>query len=276
MNVKLITYDGLNVAGLVESCSVGEHPAYYPFNYLIYVERGVLNLRIDEAVYSIRENEFVFVRKNTRCVYRKEWGAQQEGFREYVFVLHDPLVKEVMQEIEQAPKSMAPIAPVIKFGDDPLLKALMKSLEVYIEGNVNFDRRLLRIKTHEALNALMKLQPDLAHLFSEYSLQVKSDLKAFMELNYTQNLSLSRIASLTGRSLSGFNRDFREIYEQAPHQWLLKKRLGRAMSMLKDSGLKPSQVYWQVGFEDLAHFSRAFKKEFEVPPSKVSEAAQSH
>jgi len=269
MSFKLIECEGLHVAGLIETCDSGEHPVYYPSNYLIYVEQGNLRLRIDEEVYLIKENEFVFIRKNTRCVYYKNWAENQDGFREYIFVLHDSLVKEVMSEFEPATKSMAPIAPVIKFGDAPILKGLMKSIEVYINGNVEVDRALIRIKTYEALHALIKLQPQLAHLFNKDSLQVKSDLEAFMELNYTQNLSLSTIASLTGRSLSGFNRDFREIYQQPPHKWLLKKRLNRAMAMLKEGSLRASEVYWQVGFEDLAHFSRAFKKEFNLSPSML-------
>lgn len=269
MSFRLIECDGLHVAGLIETCNTGEHPVYYPSNYLIYVEQGNLRLRIDEEVYVIGENEFVFIRKNTRCVYYKNWSENQDGFREYIFVLHDSLVKEVMQDFDQAPKSMAPLAPVIKFGNAPILEGLMKSIEVYIKGNVEVDRQLIRIKTYEALHALIKLQPQLTHLFSKDSLQVKSDLQAFMELNYTQNLSLGTIASLTGRSLSGFNRDFREIYKQPPHKWLLKKRLNRAKAMMEENDLRASEVYWQVGFEDLAHFSRAFKKEFNVSPSKL-------
>jgi AraC-like DNA-binding protein len=43
---------------------------------------------------------------------------------------------------------------------------------------------------------------------------------------------------------------------------------------IKEKGKKPSDVYLEVGFEDLSHFSFAFKKAFGKAPSQLREASR--
>jgi AraC-like DNA-binding protein len=49
----------------------------------------------------------------------------------------------------------------------------------------------------------------------------------------------------------------------------MRKRLEMAKEMLLESTRKSSQVYLEVGFKDLAHFSRSFKKQFGVSPTSL-------
>jgi len=95
----------------------------------------------------------------------------------------------------------------------------------------------------------------------------KMDLEEYMNRNFQYNVSLDRFAYLTGRSLSTFHRDFKSIFNTTPGRWLLKKRLNEAYYQIMGKGLKPSDVYLQVGFEDLSHFSSTFKKAFGIAPS---------
>jgi AraC-like DNA-binding protein len=37
--------------------------------------------------------------------------------------------------------------------------------------------------------------------------------------------------------------------------------------LIKEKGRRASDIYLDLGFEDLSHFSFAFKKQFGVPPS---------
>ncbi len=47
------------------------------------------------------------------------------------------------------------------------------------------------------------------------------------------------------------------------------KRLTDAYYLLKQKGAKVTDVYLDVGFKDLSHFSFAFKKAYGVAPSMV-------
>jgi AraC-like DNA-binding protein len=45
--------------------------------------------------------------------------------------------------------------------------------------------------------------------------------------------------------------------------------LESAYYLIKDKGMKPSEIYLDLGFTDLSHFSFAFKKAYQIPPSKL-------
>jgi AraC-like DNA-binding protein len=88
----------------------------------------------------------------------------------------------------------------------------------------------------------MELQPELSGVFFDYGIPAKIDLEAFMNRNYRFNVRIDRFAYLTGRSLSAFKRDFQAIFE----------------------------IYIDLGFEALSHFSFAFKKLFGQTPTELS------
>lgn len=97
----------------------------------------------------------------------------------------------------------------------------------------------------------------------------KIDLEDFMNKNYCFNVSLERFAYLSGRSLTAFKQDFNKIFVMPPGRWLLNKRLQEAHHLITDKKRRPSAVYLELGFEDLSHFSFAFKKLFGVSPSQL-------
>ena len=97
----------------------------------------------------------------------------------------------------------------------------------------------------------------------------KIDLLEFMEKNYAYDLTIEDIAHYTGRSLAAFKRDFRKISDLPPQKWLIEKRLKVAQEKLLHEKKKVSEVYLEVGFKNLSHFSTAYKKKFGYSPSNV-------
>lgn len=53
-----------------------------------------------------------------------------------------------------------------------------------------------------------------------------------------------------------------------PHKWILQKRLETAYKRIVEYREKPSDIFWELGFETLAHFSRKFKEHYGYAPSK--------
>ena len=90
-----------------------------------------------------------------------------------------------------------------------------------------------------------------------------------MRHNFQYNFSLKDFAEMSGRSLSTFNREFRALFNEPPHRWIMKQRLNKARELLVLTEKRPSEIYLELGFEDLAHFSRSFKKEFGKTPTEI-------
>ncbi|WP_440135017.1 helix-turn-helix domain-containing protein, partial [Chitinophaga sancti] len=53
-------------------------------------------------------------------------------------------------------------------------------------------------------------------------------------------------------------------------KWLTRKRLELAHYQISEKNKKPVEVYLDAGFEDLSHFSFAFKKHYGYSPNKIA------
>ncbi len=90
-----------------------------------------------------------------------------------------------------------------------------------------------------------------------------------MKRNFRYNVTQDKLAFLTGRSLATFKRDFEKTFGTTPNKWIQEQRLRDAYYLIHEKKLRPSDVYLQVGFESLSHFSYAFKQFFGKNPSAV-------
>ena len=157
--------------------------------------------------------------------------------------------------------------------EDKLIRNFIQSLEPYYHGGEQIDEIFADVKREELLLILLKINADLASVFFNFGTPEKIDLEEFMNRNFRFNISLERFAFLTGRSLSSFKRDFQTIFRLTPGQWLTKKRLDEAYFLISDQARKPVEIYLDLGFEDLSHFSFAFKKQFGLSPGSFVKQA---
>ncbi|WP_310588388.1 AraC family transcriptional regulator [Dyadobacter sp. CY326] len=135
---------------------------------------------------------------------------------------------------------------------------------------MQLDEAFEDLKYEELLIILLKTQPELAAVLFEFKRPGKIDLEEFMNSNYKFNVNIERFAYLTGRSISAFKRDFAVAFHETSGHWLVKRRLQEAHFLISQENKKPSDVYLDLGFEDLSHFSFAFKKQFGIAPTQVA------
>ncbi len=152
---------------------------------------------------------------------------------------------------------------------DALYKSYMDSLPPYLQMVQAGNEDLIANKQKEAILLLLKINPELKDVLFDFSEPGKIDLEAFMNKNFHFNVELNRFAYLTGRSLATFKRDFEKLFQITPSRWLQQRRLQEAHYLIKEKGKAPSDVYMDVGFEDLSHFSFAFKKLYGMAPSRI-------
>lgn len=265
-NFQFLECEGLQIGAFIESKSMEEHPTYQPVNILFYVKKGKQHIRMDNELYTISKNQFCLLRKHTKGSVFKSWNKEEGCANVYAFILQDKFIREALNEF-QFDQSHPPINDkVIFLPKNKILMGLFDTIISYITDNEDIDKNLVRLKTKEAILGILKFHPEYYPIFTQLSTNTKADLKEFMEFNYMFNVSLKTIAESTGRSLSSFNREFRTIFNETPHRWILKRRLQEAKTLLLTTERKPSEFYLELGFEDLAHFSRTFKKEFGKPP----------
>ncbi len=267
---QLLECDGLEIAASFETYNSDEHPLYYPSNVLLFMRQGQFNLKLDQQLHVIPKGAFALVRKYTHGKCFKTWSKEEEGAVMLAFALHNDFIRKVIKNFP-VPTEIKPVEErFIPIPDTPLLKGLIHSLLAYFSGRefIKMEPEVVEMKTKEALYAILQSKPELVSVFYEYSMPERADLEAFMQHNFTYNLPLEKLAKMSGRSLSTFNREFRKIFNDSPHKWMMKERLKLARQLLVQTDRSPSDIYLDVGFEDLAHFSRSFKSLFGKSPSE--------
>lgn len=136
----------------------------------------------------------------------------------------------------------------------------------YLDAREPWD---IDVKREELLLILLQAQPGLAGLFFDYRIPEKINIGEFINRNYQFNVSLDRFAYLTGRSLSAFKRDFKQVFGDTAGRSLVQRRLREAYFLISQQHQKPVMIYLKLAFETLPHFSYAFKKQFWFAPSEL-------
>lgn len=162
---------------------------------------------------------------------------------------------------------------IVSFNNHPLLESCLSSVIPYFEMEGPFPENIASLKIMEAISILREIDPNIDTLLANFDTPGKVDLIHFMERNFMFNMPLEKLGYLTGRSLSTFNRDFKKFFKTTPQKWLTEKRLELAYYHLSEKRKKPTEIYLEVGFEDLSHFSFAFKKKYGVPPTQLQSQA---
>ncbi|GAB3911460.1 hypothetical protein GCM10028803_52950 [Larkinella knui] len=165
-----------------------------------------------------------------------------------------------------------PMQPPIfrTFDQHPLLKSCLASLIPYFELNEPLPDPIASLKIDAAITILRTIDTTIDHLLANFDEPGKISLVDFMEQNYMFNMRMDKFGYLTGRSLTTFKRDFKKTFQTTPQKWLTEKRLELAYYQIREKKRKPSEVYLEVGFENLSHFGYAFRKRYGYAPTEIA------
>jgi AraC-like DNA-binding protein len=77
---------------------------------------------------------------------------------------------------------------------------------------------------------------------------------------YAEPLDVSQLAQVASVSEAHFIRTFRSTFGETPHRYLQRRRVERAMFMLRETRRSITDVCLEAGFASLGTFSRTFKE----------------
>jgi AraC-like DNA-binding protein len=159
---------------------------------------------------------------------------------------------------------------IVRLKKSPLLDSFFDSMLPYFNLEYRLPPELSQLKITEAITILHTINSNVDAILSDFSEPHKINLVEFMQKNFMFNMSLKKFSYLTGRSLTTFKRDFKKAFNTTPQRWLTQQRLELARFKLTNQKRKPIDIYLEVGFENLSHFSHAFKKEFGINPRELN------
>ena len=267
--LKTIGYSDIFLSCFSESGTYCVHSK--PEHVLVYIYSGEHVIEDRNKKIKLKPGECAFIRRDHRLtMYKNSKGKELYKGISLVFkrsVLRDFYSKmnksEIPKDIKISDKS------VFKLQSTPAIESLFQSLNPYFDSNVKPTEDVTNLKLLEGIYALLNNNEQLYPILFDFAEPWKIDLLEFLNDHYMDDLTMEQIASYTGRSLATFKRDFQKVSNLSPQKWLIKKRLEIAYIKLKEEGKKVQDVYTEVGFKNLSHFSTAFKKQYGIPPTEI-------
>jgi len=81
-----------------------------------------------------------------------------------------------------------------------------------------------------------------------------------VETNLDRQIRSAGLAALVRLNPCYFSRVFRESFGETPLQYVTRLRIERAQRLMLSTGIPLSQIAFDCGFADQAHFSRLFRR----------------
>ncbi|WCT14320.1 helix-turn-helix domain-containing protein [Mucilaginibacter jinjuensis] len=234
---------------------------------LVYIIAGTMKIIYSDQVYTFERNSLILIPRNQlgRLI---KLPAESEPFRSVSILFPPDVLRSFYQEkpINLAEKKWS---GHLQVRQHPLIENFFQSLVPYFDVNDELPDELASLKIRECLTLLDAYDGQTKRVLAVSGEPGKIDLADFMDQHFIFNLSLEKFGYLTGRSLTTFKKDFKQLFQMTPGRWLTAKRLERARYQIAVQHRKPIDVFVEVGFENLSHFSIAFKKQFGYSPAHL-------
>ncbi|MCL2545493.1 MAG: response regulator [Clostridia bacterium] len=114
-------------------------------------------------------------------------------------------------------------------------------------------------------DARMQTLPVVEH-YSAYTQRALRHIHA----NYRDPIQLGSVAEAVGVSRSHLSKVFKEDTGSAFNEYLIAYRMNAAHALIRKGRYKVYEVAAMVGYSDVVHFSKMFKKTFGIAPKKSS------
>ena len=262
------------VGGLVFAqftCPAGEESIdiWTETDHLVHVLSGKSTWRTSTGICCAEAGETMFFKKGAYIVP----SHFEEQLCLELFFIPDAFVRETVFELAADLPALAITVNchelTIPVKNDLGLTAFFEAMTIYFAGNEKPPEALLKLKVKELLASILlgRSNPDLSAYLRSIATSEGPAIPVIMETNFHHNLSIDEFARMCNRSSSTFKREFQKHYATSPGKWLLERRIQHSATLLQSTRMSITEIAFNCGFEDLSHFSRAFKEKYGRSPS---------
>ena len=241
---------------------------------IVYLQSGRETITTyDNRKFDLLPNEAIFLPQglNLYSDYRNIDGL----LNAYLIFFNDEIITDFLATKSGFATISADLEPIFKIESNPGMTLFFKSLQMVYQ-TFNNSSQILKLKLLELLH-LIDLYDSTKQLRSSLFWQQQSlrksnpkrNIKRLMEKYIISNLTVKDFAALSGRSISSFNREFKQLYGVTPKRWIVKRRLAHARMLLVEEGWSVTATANEIGYENISHFIAAFKKIYSQTPHQI-------
>jgi AraC-like DNA-binding protein len=190
-------------------------------------------------------------------------------YRSILFFFSNEAVFNFIRKFKLKSQNNASYASMYSFDYDLYIKGFTKSILNISKLSKSIQKNILDAKFDEIMLYLIEIK-GVNFLYSLISDSDNSTQKFIqtVENNIINKLSIKELSFLANMSTSSFKRAFKKHFQSSPGKWFQEKRLEHAAFLLINKSKRPSDIYQEIGYENLSNFTQAFKIKFGVTPKK--------
>lgn len=199
-----------------------------------------------------------------------DWVVQGEVELLHLYIPDAAWERAVIEAFDVEPNAVE--VPEKTFFIDPLIEQTIRQAMLPLDWDVPADRMAMS-------NAGQLL---MGHMLRSYSTRrdlgfkvrgglspaIKRRVFDFVDANLDQPLTIEELAAVADLSTYHFARMFRKTVGEAPHKFVLRRRIERAMHMLRDGDAPVAEIALAAGFSSQAHLTTRFSRFTGLTPAK--------
>ncbi len=234
------------------------------FSFLI---EGTKEVVFDNSTISINNSKFLIM-KCGHCLMTEKLSNLQ-NYRSVLLFFSNEMLSKFIKKNEIGIHKLKVYKSVYSFKYDEFIQRFANSLLDILNLSNNTQKRILELKFEEIILYLSEMYgTEFLYSLSENSNDTSQKFIQTIERNNLSKLTLKELAFICNMSVSTFKREFEKHFALSPIKWFKNKRLEFAHYLIHQKQKSSSEIYLEVGYENLSSFIQAYKSKYGVTPKQ--------
>lgn len=235
------------------------------FSFLIDGQKEVFT---NNSSFLIESSSFLLM-KSGHCLMTEKLSSIHQNYKSVLLFFSNKEILQFAQKFNIRTSNSSAPQSAYSFQYDQFIKNYVNSLVDISRLSPSIQRKMIRAKFEEIMIYLVETNGiDFINSMITHQSNSLQNFLSVVENNKLRKMTLKELAFLSNMSVSTFKREFEKHFQESPSKWFLDKRLEHSAFMLKNNTKRPSEIYQEIGYENLSNFIHAFKAKFGVTPKQ--------
>ena len=260
LSINLYDYESLN--------EISKQQILLNKNTFSFLQDGTKEVYFDNSSYAIDNSQFLLM-KSGHCLMTEKLSNESKYYRSLLFFFSNEEVLKFIRKFELETSTRKTLYSTYLFEYDSFISRFVQSLLDISKLSKSLQEKILKTKFEEIMLYLIELKGvDFLYSIINNSDNQSQKFIQTVESNRLNKLTIKELSFLSNMSLSTFKREFEKHFHNSPSKWFQDKRLEHSAFLLKSERKRPSDIFEEIGYENLSNFIQAFKLKYDVTPKQ--------
>lgn len=240
-------------------CKENEPNGGHKHNFLeiMLVTNGNGHIRIEDHDFAVKkDNIIIYYPGKKHC----EWVDNNDVFNAIFFAIKiNKQIKELLK------KNILPFVLSTKNNYSFFYKNIVELIKQCQESDIIYQDKIVNGFAKIIFLKILQISPN--HYLENNTNKLILDVKNYIDSHFTESINILSLNKELFVSEYYVSRLFKEYIGVTPSHYIIEKRIDLAKQLLESTELSTLEISQKVGYNDVYHFMKLFKKEVGVRPS---------